>query len=708
MKLGGLLGLLWLAATFGAAACGSVVQDQPDDGGTLDAPDEAGGDGPDGRDGDGGNDGDTGAEDADELPTDVVTVCGNGVVEPPEECDDSNSTPDDGCENDCTWSCESADDCDDGEVCNGEEICSLEEHYCVSSTFPPDGTPCELPDGEDGACRGGVCADVLCGNGHVDGDEECDDGNIVDTDECRNNCVAAFCGDGVVWESEEECDGNDPECVTRCGTAGVHVCVDCEFDATRCTPPAEVCNGVDDDCVNGCDDGFACCLRASRDGIEAESGCPYTETCVGSCVWGPPDFGRPPDNDTCAGAIDLAVAPGLAGSYTGSTCAALDDYAPSCLGGSGDRGPDVVYRLVLPEPRFVMLSTEGTRFDTALSLYNAPVGGTCPGTEVECNDDSAAGAEVQYSEISRTLSAGTYYVVLDGKDGARGEFRLDVAVFDPPTNDECSTARLLTPNSTVRSAVGVTLGATDDGVRCGGGTAGPDVWYRIPIGVGQRLVYLDLLDGQTWPGRLRIYSECPVEPTSPPLYCETAGACTSPRPKWFGVLGTNDATSRTVYVAVDGAAAADAGPFRLSYQVTDPACAVATQVRVAGMQSGTVGVTTGFGSSGTCAPVSGPEALYVVAPCPGSTLSASTCYGATAVNTNLYIRNEGCGLVPGPGVERACATLPGTACGGFPNGTQTSFTFDPTHYPGLCFLFVDSDAVSVSDGAYQVHINGTF
>ena len=42
--------------------------------------------------------------------------------------------------------------------------------------------------------------------------EDCDDGNEVDTDDCRNDCTNAACGDGVVWAGVEECDdGNDVE-----------------------------------------------------------------------------------------------------------------------------------------------------------------------------------------------------------------------------------------------------------------------------------------------------------------------------------------------------------------------------------------------------------------------------------------------------------------------------------------------------------------
>jgi cysteine-rich repeat protein len=59
-----------------------------------------------------------------------------------------------------------------------------------------------------------------CGNGIVEGEEQCDDGNNVDTDACTSECRDAFCGDGIVWEGEEDCDdGNDDDtdgCSSTC------------------------------------------------------------------------------------------------------------------------------------------------------------------------------------------------------------------------------------------------------------------------------------------------------------------------------------------------------------------------------------------------------------------------------------------------------------------------------------------------------------
>lgn len=82
---------------------------------------------------------------------------------------------------------------------------------------------------------------AACGNGVVEGVEECDDGDAnsdTEPDACRTNCRLPWCGDGVV-DSGEECDPPD----------GINCNADCRWIREDCgngmVDPGEDCDGED-------------------------------------------------------------------------------------------------------------------------------------------------------------------------------------------------------------------------------------------------------------------------------------------------------------------------------------------------------------------------------------------------------------------------------------------------------------------------------
>ncbi|MCX4245297.1 DUF4215 domain-containing protein [Paraliomyxa miuraensis] len=98
-----------------------------------------------------------------EIP---VICCGNGLVDPGEDCDDTNDDDTD----DCLTTCLAA-SCGDGFLQDGVEECD-------------DGN---TDDGDE--CTS-ACLPAACGDGFVhDGVEECDDGNLEDGDGCRSDCT---------------------------------------------------------------------------------------------------------------------------------------------------------------------------------------------------------------------------------------------------------------------------------------------------------------------------------------------------------------------------------------------------------------------------------------------------------------------------------------------------------------------------------------
>jgi cysteine-rich repeat protein len=117
-------------------------------------------------------------------------VCGDGVLDPGEVCDDGNNADGDGCSAVCTI--EVAPACGDG-VLDPGEVCD-------------DGNNV---DGD--SCSADCLSDETCGNNVLDTSvgEQCDDGNNADGDGCSAACLIEGCGDGVLDPGEVCDDGNN-------------------------------------------------------------------------------------------------------------------------------------------------------------------------------------------------------------------------------------------------------------------------------------------------------------------------------------------------------------------------------------------------------------------------------------------------------------------------------------------------------------------
>jgi cysteine-rich repeat protein len=117
------------------------------------------------------------------------------------------------------------------------------------------------PSPRNNAGQTGTVVPTVCGDRVVAGLEACDDGNRVDTDECRNDCRAPTCGDALVSVGEQ------------CEPPGVGQCdSDCQFlpaevecgDGTRAGD--EECDDGNNDDDDGCN---AVCVRERcGDGVE--------------------------------------------------------------------------------------------------------------------------------------------------------------------------------------------------------------------------------------------------------------------------------------------------------------------------------------------------------------------------------------------------------------------------------------------------------
>ena len=193
-----------------------------------------------------------------------LMICGNGVIEGGESCDDGGENNGDGCSSTCMiepgWSCfgtpsvciqtsacgngiiEGGESCDDGGVNSGDgcsSTCMIESGWmCV-------GTP-------------SVCTQTsVCGNGIIESGESCDDGGVYNGDGCSYTCMIepdwicvgmpsvcvlnVVCGNGII-EQGEDCDDGNPDngdgCDYLCHFEGTPKGVAINMDGTRPDPSA--------------------------------------------------------------------------------------------------------------------------------------------------------------------------------------------------------------------------------------------------------------------------------------------------------------------------------------------------------------------------------------------------------------------------------------------------------------------------------------
>jgi cysteine-rich repeat protein len=131
-------------------------------------------------------------------------VCGDGVAEGDEECDDGNVEAGDDCGPNCTLT-----DLCGNEMLDPDEECDDGNHA--------------TGDGCDARCQ----LDEGCGDGTVDGSgpdaaEECDDDNVAGGDGCSATCTLEHgCGNGVL-QAGEQCDDDNVQNGDGCDSSCRH------------------------------------------------------------------------------------------------------------------------------------------------------------------------------------------------------------------------------------------------------------------------------------------------------------------------------------------------------------------------------------------------------------------------------------------------------------------------------------------------------
>jgi cysteine-rich repeat protein len=219
------------------------------------------------------------------VPSVCEVMCGNGNTDVGEECDDENLTNGDGCSAACTvedgWICqESPDGASECELLCGNGVLDEEEDCddgnretndgCNASCQQEQGWFCTTEPGQSSVCI------LLCGNGRLDAvaNENCDDNNQVSGDGCDISCRTE---NGWYCENPDGLD-NPSVCTTRCGdgiVAGLEECDDMNNNLNDLCPDGEggLCKWA------ACGDGFVW----DQDGGTETCDDGNTDDCEGSC-----------------------------------------------------------------------------------------------------------------------------------------------------------------------------------------------------------------------------------------------------------------------------------------------------------------------------------------------------------------------------------------------------------------------------------------
>jgi len=242
-------------------------------------------------------------------------VCGDGILSSGEECDDGNTTSGDGCSSACKlekdWVCPTPGiPCVSTVVCGDSRI-SGNEQCDDGNTLSGDGcsSTCQLESGWKCPVLGAACAAAACGDGIPAGTEQCDDGNTIGGDGCSSTCQVepgyacgrdqwhpavavtecykTICGDGHV-EGTEQCDDGNTKPFDGCSPTCTNEpqCGYPDKDTTKAYQCFSVCgDGIkmpDEECDDGnLQNGDGCSSKCT---LESGFSCTATAPALGTAL----------------------------------------------------------------------------------------------------------------------------------------------------------------------------------------------------------------------------------------------------------------------------------------------------------------------------------------------------------------------------------------------------------------------------------------